>query len=579
MFTRTYQRRGFSIVEVMIVSAIMLLFFAALFTLVIYLLDVITNARVRLSALSVAQERMEYIRSLSYDAVGTIAGIPSGTIPQNSTTTLNGYTLYQRVLVQYVDDDADGLGASDSNGILADYKQVKVELSWNVTGATSSVSLISNIVPRSIETTAGGGTIRVNVFDAYTTPLSGASVRLLNTSGTSTIDVTRLTDATGAALFAGAPAGSNYQIFVTDTGYSTDQTYVATTSNPNPLTLPVSVLESDISTMNFQIDRLADLTLRTYANITEQSMVEPFLGTTGIATSTGTNVTGGELVLANTAGVYAVSGAAYLNALLPTTLERWEVFHIVTDQPALTSVRTRFYTGTTTLTLVPESDLPGNTAGFTERLISLRNLSVATYPSLVAGIELTTGNTAVTPEVLEAAFHYRESSTLRGSTAFTLRGAKVIGSDLSSFPIYKTTISSVTSGGGSFIMNDIEWDAYTLSFPSYTLAASCPGSPFTLAPGSDITLDAVALSASMHNLRVNVVDGAGVPIPGASASLIRSGFSATATADACGQLFFTGGIASATDYDLTVSAPGFTAGGSDPLTISGDTAVTVVLVP
>lgn len=579
MYLRKHHGGGFSLVEVLIVSAIMLLFFSGLVIMVMYLLDVITNARVRLSALAVAQQRVEYLRSLSYDAVGTIAGIPSGSIPQNSTTTLNGYTLYERVLVQYVDDDGDGLGASDSNGILADYKQVKVEVSWNVTGATSSVFLISNIVPRSIETTAGGGTIRVNVFDAYTAPLPGASVRLLNTSGTTTIDVTRATDATGVALFAGAPAGSNYQIFVTRSGYSTDQTYVATTTNPNPVTPTLSVLESDVSTMNFQIDRLATLRLKTFSSITEQSVSETFVSVSGIATSTGVAVLGGELVLSGTAGSYSPAGTAYLNELRPGTLERWEVFNIVTDMPPNTSVVTRFYTGTTTPTLIPDTDLPGNAAGFSERVVDLRGLSVATYPALVAGITLRTTNAAVTPQVPEATLYYRQASSPRAGTTFSLRGTKVVGTDLSSLPIYKTSLAGSVDGSGLYTFNNIEWDSYTLTLPSYTIAAACPGNPFALAPGSDTRLEVLALSASAHNLRVSVVDGVGMPVPGATIELSRGAYLATSLADACGQAFFSGAISAAPDYEVQVSAPGFTTSVVDPIAINGDTAVVVTLTP
>ncbi|MBY0310243.1 carboxypeptidase-like regulatory domain-containing protein [Patescibacteria group bacterium] len=579
MNERHPQGRGFSMVEVLVVSAVMLLFFAGLFTLVTYMLDVLTNARVRLSALSLAQERVEYIRSLSYDAVGTVAGVPPGAIPQNRTTSLNNYTLYERVLIQYVDDDADGVGAIDSNGIVADYKQVKVEISWNVSGATSSIALISNIVPRSIETTAGGGTIRVNVVDAFTAPLPGASVRLLNTSGTSTIDITRLTDATGVALFAGAPAGSNYQIFVTDTGYSTDQTYVATTSNPNPVTPTVSVLESDVSTMNFQIDRLATLRLKTYSSITEQTVIEDFADMTGVASATAAGVVAGELVLNDTAGVYESVGSVYLNELTPTTLERWEVFSIATELPPGTSVLTRFYTGTTTPTLIPESDLPGNAAGFDARVINVRDLSVTTYPALVVGLTLRTANTTLTPQVLETAFHYRETSTLRAGTAFSLRGTKVIGSDAFTQPIYKTSVSGSVDGSGSYSFNNIEWDTYTLTLPSFTIAAACGGNPLGVAPGSTSTYEVLAVNAPADNLRVSVVDGTGVPVPVATVELRRGAFSETDTADACGQTFFSSGIAPEPDYELEVSAPGFTASTINPVAINGDTSVTVTLTP
>ena len=70
-------------------------------------LELIANSRANING-SLANDRMEYFRSLPYDDADTVAGIPSGIIPQNSTTTLNGIEFSERVLVEYVDDPADG---------------------------------------------------------------------------------------------------------------------------------------------------------------------------------------------------------------------------------------------------------------------------------------------------------------------------------------------------------------------------------------------------------------------------------------------------------------------------------------
>lgn len=560
-------------------SAVFVLFFTGLITSVVYVMDVVADARVRLSALAMAVDRTEYIRSLPYDSVGTIAGIVSGPIPQTSTTSLNGYILYERVLIEYVDDDADGLGYTlDTNGIPEDYKRVKVEYSWNVTGATSTIFLITNVVPRSIETTTGGGAIRVNVIDAFAAPLPGASVRLLNTSGTSTIDTTRVTDATGVALFSGAPAGSNYQIFVTKTGYSTDQTYLATTSNPNPNPPPISVLEADVSTMNFQIDRLSDLTIKTYSDFDEVGQAETFSSMAGIATSTDVKVSSGELSLFDTAGVYSPTGVAYLNAIAPTPLERWEVVSVATDRPAGTTVRTRFYTGSTSpYTLIPEVDLPGNTSGFTGRIIDLRTLPVLTYPQITIGLTLETTNTALTPEVYQVRTYHRGASSLRPSVGFSLRGSKVIG-DNAGIPVYKFSSSGTTNGSGEYAYTDIEWGTHTLTLGSYDIKTICPGNPFNLAPGSDISLEAETVNASAHHARVVVTDSTGVPVVGAIVELDRGALSLTDTTGSCGQVFFSSGsIIDASDYELTVTAPGFNNATVDPLTISGSTVIPVTL--
>ncbi len=576
MQLRARSMHGFTLVEVVVVSAVMLIFFTGLISLVLYVIELVTDARARLSALSVATERIEFIRSLAYDSVGTVAGIPSGTIPQNRTVTLNGYQFNERVLIEFVDDDADGQGAADNNSIVSDYKRVKVEYSWNVTGATSTLALISTVVPRSIETTAGGGTVRVNVFDATTIPLPGASVRLLNTSGTTTIDVTRTTDATGVALFAGAPAGSNYQIFVTDSGYSTDQTYVATTSNPNPNPAPISVVEADVSTMTFFIDQLADLSVRLLSGVVEAVTNEPFDDLSGIASSTNLVVSAGELVLADTAGTYFPIGVAY-RVVAPSTLDRFEVLSIVRSQPAGTSVRVRFYTGSTTFTLIPDADLPGNTAGFDGRYIDLRNLDTTTYPALVIGIELATSDTTRTPRVSEIALYSRESTTPRSGASITLRGDKVVGTDLSSAPIYKYAVSTVTDSDGYLYASNIEWDTYTVT-SSQTTRLVCPSNPFAVLPNSSTAVEMVTGSASTNNLRLHVRGVDGLPVPGVAVELRRSGVSVLATTNACGGAFFSSGsLTTDSDYEIEMSAPGFVTTTLTGETISGDTVLTTVL--
>src|SRR5690606_21056491 len=143
-------------------------------------------------------------------------------------------------------------------------------------------------------------------------PLPGIDVTLINNTTTSTINVTKATDASGAALFSGAPVASNYEVIVGETGYSLDRTYFATSSNPNPVTVPFSVLAAGISTVTFQVDELSDIELTVYGAITDLSDSEYFDATSGIGTSTDVAVVSGGLVLQNTVGVYDTSGVAYL---------------------------------------------------------------------------------------------------------------------------------------------------------------------------------------------------------------------------------------------------------------------------
>ncbi len=225
---------GFGLIETMIGAALMLLVFGAIFTGLNLMMQIITHSKAEAGARSLAVERMEYVRSLSYDAVGTVAGIPAGLIPQVATTSINGINYEIRTLIQYLDRPEDGFAGADTNGITEDSKIVKITYSWTIRGESKSYTLVSDIVPNGIESTSGGGTLLINVFDASVQPVSNAEVHVFNDTGTSTVDVTVYTNAAGIANFPGAPAGGGYQITVTKPGYSTDQTYSASATNTNP---------------------------------------------------------------------------------------------------------------------------------------------------------------------------------------------------------------------------------------------------------------------------------------------------------------------------------------------------------
>lgn len=582
-FYQSQSRTGFSLVEVLIVLGISVMIFGALFGSVQYTLKIISNSSAKLSALSLVNDRMEYFRSLPYDDVGTISGIPAGTIPQNSTTTLNGIEFNERVLVEYVDDAADGAltaTTTDSNGIPADYKRLKIEVSWTINGQSDQIYLISNIVPRSIETTAGGGTVRVNVIDADSTFLSGAEVRLLNDTVSPTVDVTRYSDASGVALFSGAPAGSNYQVFVTAPGYSTDQTYEATTTNPNPITSPFAVLESDISTVTFQIGELSDVELRTLSSITEASTEELFADVSGIASTTDTTtVSANNLVLADTAGVYQTTGKAFIEQVDPVSLERWEKVVVIGDTPVGTSYVTQIYTGTTSnYTLVNNSDLPGNATGFTDTIIDLSSLDVATYPDLTVAITLNTSNTSVTPSIDEVSMYYRTAETIRGNVNIAVNGNKTIGTELDASLIYKTAFSTTTNGSGERTVSNMEFDSYSITnTDGYAVARTCDQLPLSHEAGEVSSVEMVLVGAVTNSLRVTVINGFGGYVPGAEVTLSRTGFSDTQTTDSCGQVFFNSGIVAEVDYDISVSRNGYGTESLNPFDLSGESNTVIIL--
>jgi len=585
-----YIKKGFTLVELLVTIAIVSIVFIGLMTTMHFTLKVISETKVKASATALANERMEYIRSLPYDSVGTIAGIPNGFIPQRSTTTLNGFIFHERVLIQYVDAPEDGLGALDINGILADYKQVKVEYSWWGSSGTSTIFLLTNIVPPGIETTTGGGTLTVNVFDAAVTPVSGAEVRLYNNTGTSTIDTIRYTNINGVAMFAGTPAGANYELTVTKPGYSTDQTYSATSSNPNPITSHVAVLESAVSTMNFQIDRLSNVLVRTVGPATTDSYTDTFTtaggsdDASGIFLSTDAQVWGGSIrLVAQGGGIYSSNGSAFSIPVIPAVVDSWDVAawnRKLIGSSTTVSVQVYGITGTSTYTLIPDVDLPGNSTGFTTSPITLSSLSAATYTGLALRANLSTTDPFVTPELEDWQITYIISEPSISNIQFSLTGNKLIGTTVSSTPVYKHQSTHTTDGSGRVQINNLEWDLYTplLNTVAYDISQICPNVPYVLAPGVSETMTMTLVPNAQYSLRISIVDTNQNPIIGAQVALSRGGFNISGIASTCGQVFFNSGLVSASDYEVTVSAVGYTSQTIPAVVIDGDESLVVTLV-
>lgn len=578
------KKTGFSLVELIVVSAMVTLVFGALFSSFQYTFKLINASKSKLTATSIANDRMEHFRSLPYNEVGTVAGFPSGAIPQNSVITLNKINFNERVAVFYVDDDADNLGLADNNGIITDYKQIVLEYTWSINGATTTVKTVSNIVPRSIETDVGGGTIRINVLDSDSSLLTGASVRVTGSSSTAPYDVTNITDPTGAALFTVA-ADSGYQVEVTanisGNAYSVDKTYEATAGMPHPTVAPFSVLEADISTLTFQIGELSDLGIHTFSSIVEGVFDADFSDTTTIASSTDISTSTGRLRLADTLGVYENSGNAYIKTLAPTPIARWSAVLIDSTIPVNTDYIVQFYTGAGSgpYTLIPDSDLSGNSAGFVNTIIDISDLDIATYPSIVIGVTLETTDTASTPVINNVSIFYRATETPLANFNFNLVGSKVIGLDASLVPIYKYNNSLATDGSGVLNISDLEFDTYTASISSsYDIASACSEHPFVQQAGIDGKLELVIVGGAVNTLRVSVVDGADRPIPGATVSLSRSGYSSSIDTDSCGQAFFTGGVAAEADYVLDISRVGYITQNISSLGINDYTTSDVTLV-
>lgn len=575
-------KRGMTLIEVLFTIGIFSMLFVGIYGVFRVSIEVVSGSKARAGALALAQERMEELRSLPYASVGTLGGIPQGMIEQSESVTLNQTTYTRRTFIEYADDPADGLEAEDENGITADYKVVKVEMVWTVREVTRTYSQVSTIVPPGIESLTGGGTLRIQVYDALAAPLSGATVRVLNTTGSSTIDVTTYTNAQGVVTFPGTPVGVEYQVTASKAGYSTARTYTATAGNPNPTPGHLSIANSQTTSASLFIDRLSALTVRTLRPVEEVTWEDEFDSDTLLTLTTSTVVEGGGLVLEHTGDTYVSEGSAMATSTAPSYLDAWSGASWTATVPSGTALLVRVYHDVSgVLVLVPDADLPGNSSGFSSSPIDLSSLSITTYPSLALGATLATTDSAQTPDLRMWEISYGRGPTPIADVAFALRGEKTIGTTGAGAAIYKFDESLSTGGDGTFSTTTMEWDTYPLTVPSstgYDIAEACSGLPLIVAPNTSVALDLYLVAHTSHSLRVSAKDASGTPVEDASVRLVRTGTDIEKQAGSCGQAFFPS-LVSAADYTVEVEKTGYQSATLADVDITGSTTVDVTLTP
>ncbi|HHD92365.1 MAG TPA: type II secretion system protein, partial [Candidatus Portnoybacteria bacterium] len=174
-FSNKYSSTGMSLVEVLISVTIFLLISLVVYSAFTGIVKLVSISKAQLSAWSLANQKIEVLRNLPYNNVGVVGGIPNGTIPQDENISLNEINYHVHTTVIYHDDPADGTSTSGggTDTIPTDYKKIKVTVSWNgkIPGQISSETTVA---PKGVETSAGGGTLRIKVFDASGAPIDQA---------------------------------------------------------------------------------------------------------------------------------------------------------------------------------------------------------------------------------------------------------------------------------------------------------------------------------------------------------------------------------------------------------------------
>lgn len=566
-------RRGMSLIDVIVGVSIMTLVFFALFGAFKLAIEFVYSTKAKIGAVSLVSQRVEYIRSLPYGDIGTVGGIPAGPIAQAETIRLNGVDYTLRTLVLYTDAPEDGLEDEDENSITADYKTVKAEALWTVKGSARSTSMTSFVAPVGEETLENGGTLKVRVFDALVAPVSGASVRIVNSDVEPAIDTTVSSNAEGVAAFPGAPEASGYEIYVGKTGYSSAQTYAVSAENPSPSPGPVAVVDETTTTATFFIDRVSSLKFFTYEPPGTHEFLDSFADDALLLSTSSVTVTGGALSLLEVSpGVYPAEGNALSAPVAPVELESWGELSFASSTPEGAALRVQlFYFDGSGYALVPDTVLPGNATGLSEGPVDIASLDANEYSTLQLGAFFDSDG-ADTPALLYWSLSYSAGPVPLQNAPLSLRGGKTVGLSGGGAPIYKFATVFTTTVFAEWLVENVEWDLYELSVPdnSFDIAEACPRT-LDVAPASHTDVSVLLAPGTAHSLRVAVSAG-GVPLSGASISLGEN----EASSSLCGQAYF-GNLVEGM-HALEISKPGYQTEALD-VSVLGDTISAVTLTP
>ena len=333
---------GFTIVEVVVASTLLLVAFLAAAGLFASGTRVSGDTRMRVIAAQLASSAIEAVRGPAADpSKFTTSVIPGTTV---TTKTVNGlkFTVTQEMqwISQSSTTDACDSGGVGSNAIL----QVSESVTWSGAGATAPVESNTTLSPPAGAYSAVSGSIGAKVVNAAGQPLPNIAVSVVGPMSRS-----QNTTSEGCAFFAFLTPGS-YTVSVTaGTGVGDQEQLVPSQST--------SVTVGQTASMQFNYDTAATITV------------------TGWSGSTATPATNIPIGVANTGlqfGAYTyAAGTTTMTPLFPYP-SGYTVFagNCTDNSPeGLDTTRNRFYNnpGTTatnvtpngtTATTVPLYDLP-----------------------------------------------------------------------------------------------------------------------------------------------------------------------------------------------------------------------------
>ncbi|MDD4304804.1 MAG: prepilin-type N-terminal cleavage/methylation domain-containing protein [Patescibacteria group bacterium] len=256
------KKNAFTLIEIMISLSVIFLLMFGIYDLINYSLNITSDNKSYVEAISIANQKMEQIRNMPYSNVGTIGGMPNGIIPENEIINKDKeFTVH--TMIQFYDDPYDGTLEQENDSIFVDYKIVTIDVSWKNKTNIKKISVFSKVIPSTEENLTGYGLLKIIVTNSNGSPIQNANVNISNSNLVPNIDATYTTNVDGIISIPTLPDFENYQIIVNKELYSEERTYSRSAENPNPTRINLSVQESKKTEEGFSIDLLGSLTIKT----------------------------------------------------------------------------------------------------------------------------------------------------------------------------------------------------------------------------------------------------------------------------------------------------------------------------
>lgn len=540
-------KNGFTLVETLVGVALIAIVFSGIFGAYRLAMKMVWFDKAKATATAIANGRIEMIRGLDYELVGTTGSVvlpwAKGVIDPMVLETANGVEYTIATSVVFVSDSRDGLDSDVDDSCIWDYKKVRVKVSWSGR-YPGEIVLSTDIAPRNkIQETFSctnqpGGILTVKVSDSagIAVPFPFIDIYDINNPDNILISGNPAEGAHSFPLEEGA-----YRIKVSKPGYSYSRTYGADElSNPdNP---DKGVFVGKVSEQTLFIDPAAALSIDGIVPGGFDDFSDTFKNGDYVEL-TNTEISGESVTLSGPPP-YPENGIIISKEIIPANLVRWEEFTFSENEPAGTAIEYQilYFDGTD---WVPVSDdyIGGNSSGLIDSPINLSGVPLAAdYQRLKIKAVLSTADESAAPKVNSWRLTWVSNVGLPASDAvFHLRGTKTIGKD-GADNVYKYSQDLTLDAAGHLDLTDMDGDRYyfsTTAGSAIDVVGVDPLSPVNAPSGSSTAVKLFLLPENSLLLSVVAADSL-MPVFGATVRLISSsnGYDSSKITGADGKVYF-----------------------------------------